>query len=263
MLEREYTAENPVEEVTPDACVELIFNFGAPYILLSEGLPDREMPNAILVGLLRKPLRFRADGTVKLVSIRFHAWGALPLLALQPVTAATPLLAFGDEWKALSARIGARIDAGDYDAAVAAVEQFLLDRLSPAPRERTSIEAAARLLHDRKGQVGIEHLAERSNVSTRQLQRRFQQATGVSPKYLARAIRFEEIRKRLMFDPDASLTDLAHEFGYVDQAHFIRDFREFCDRTPGEFADEMRALQAAFQDRDNVVFLQFPASAAR
>ena len=62
---------------------------------------------------------------------------------------------------------------------------------------------------------------------------------------LARAIRFEEIRKRLMFDPDMSLTDLAYEFEYSDQAHFIHDFKEFADRTPGEFATEMRAFQGS------------------
>ncbi len=59
-----------------------------------------------------------------------------------------------------------------------------------------------------------------------------------------------------MFDPDTSLTDLAYDFGYTDQAHFIRDFKEFADRTPGAFAAEMRALQSVFRDHEHVVFLQ-------
>src|SRR5262250_1436271 len=35
VLEKEYTTADPIEEVTPDACVELIFNFGRPYSVFS------------------------------------------------------------------------------------------------------------------------------------------------------------------------------------------------------------------------------------
>jgi AraC-like DNA-binding protein len=61
-----------------------------------------------------------------------------------------------------------------------------------------------------------------------------------------------------MFDPETNLTDLAYEFGYTDQAHFIRDFKEFARKPPGEFAAEMRTLQTVFRNNGNVVFLQFP-----
>jgi transcriptional regulator GlxA family with amidase domain len=113
------------------------------------------------------------------------------------------------------------------------------------------------MLHHQKGQFRVAELAEYCNLSARQLQRRFQDVVGVSPKILARTIRFDEIRRRLMFNPDANLTDLAYEFGFTDQAHFIRDFKEFAGKTPGEFASEMRSLQTVFRDHDNVVFLQF------
>src|SRR6266700_5005803 len=82
-LEREYTPAHPAENVTPDAFIELIVNFGAPYVLRMQGTPEREMPRAILMGLHSKPLIFACDGTVKLVATRFYAWGALPFLADQ------------------------------------------------------------------------------------------------------------------------------------------------------------------------------------
>jgi len=58
-----------------------------------------------------------------------------------------------------------------------------------------------------------------------------------------------------MFDPDADLTELAHECGYFDQAHFIKDFKGFAGRTPSQYAREMRAFQEILRSRD-VVFLQ-------
>jgi uncharacterized membrane protein len=34
-----------------------------------------------------------------------------------------------------------------------------------------------------------------------------------------------------------------YEFGYTDQAHFIKDFKAFTDRTPGEFAADLGQFQ--------------------
>ena len=259
ILEHEYTPEKPTEDVTPDSFVELILNFGSPYFLQSAGQEDREMPSAFLVGLQQKPLLYRCDGTVKLVCTRFHAWGTLPFLETPTRTENKLAINLGKEWHDLFHKLTPLVEAGNYDGAVAGVEDFLIGKLLAASVDLKQIETAAKMLHLQKGQFRISELADYCNLSSRQLQRVFRDSMGVSPKVLARTIRFEEIRRRLMFEPEANLTDLAYEFGYTDQAHFIRDFKEFAGRTPGEFAAEMRAFQDVFRD-DNVVFLQFNES---
>lgn len=259
IMEREYTPEHPAEDVTPDAFIELILNFGDPYFLHSEDGSEREMPRAILVGLQQKPLLFRCRGTVKLVATRFHAWGAVPLLGDRAHGLNHLGTTLGQGWDDLTKKVEPAVLADDYDTAVRLVEEHLIERLLVATVDLKKIKAAARMLHLRKGRFRIAELAEHCNLSSRQLQRQFLDVAGVSPKMLARAIRFEEIRKRLMFDPGQSLTALAYDFGYTDQAHFIHDFREFADRTPGEFAREMRAIRDVFRDHDNVVFLQVPS----
>ena len=256
ILERNYTLEDPNEEVIPDACIELIFNFGAPYVLQAEGLREREMSPTFMVGLQKKPLLFRSSGTVKIVATRFYAWGALPFLASKAQTPSNLPVTLGRDWHALAKGLEAKVEAGDYEGAVAGLEDFLIGKLLTAAVELKQIQIAAQMLYHQKGQFRVAELAEYCHLSTRQLRRQFHDLAGVAPQTLARTIRFEEIRNRLMFDPDTSLTDLAYEFGYTDQAHFIRDFKAFADRTPGEFAAEMRALQSVFRDHEHVVFLQ-------
>src|SRR6266540_5838334 len=73
ILEKEYTAEDSIEEVIPDACIELIMNFGSTYVQIG-GSILRELPKVCLIGLLNKPLILQARGVVKIIAVRFFAW---------------------------------------------------------------------------------------------------------------------------------------------------------------------------------------------
>jgi AraC-like DNA-binding protein len=260
ILEHTYTPPDPGQEVLPDACVEFIFNFGAPYRLATDGTAEQAMPRAFLVGFLTQPLMFRCDGTVRVVAIRFHAWGVRPFLHASAEQPRNVSVALDQAWSSVVSSIEPRVGSGDYDRAVELVQEHLIGRLLEATCDQREIRAAAQLLARERGAVRIAELAERCFVSVRQLQRQFQEATGVSPKTLARSMRFDAAREKLMFAPDTNLTGLALDCGYSDQAHFIRDFREFAHKTPGEFAAEMKAMQVIFRDRANVLFLQSPGA---
>jgi AraC-type DNA-binding domain-containing proteins len=255
ILEKEYTADDNVEEVTPDACVELIFNFGSPYVQ-TIGSTKRELSSPCLVGLLSKPLRLQCSGLVKLVAVRFYAWGALTFLKDAEHRNNATTVELNPMWQQVVERAAEYVQAGEYQKAVEQIEDFLISLRLDTLFDPQQVRAAAKLLYHTKGQFRVAELADYCNLSVRQLQRQFDETTGVSPKKLARAIRFEAIRERLMFDPQANLTDLAHEFGYTDQAHFIKDFKAFTDKTPSEFANELRGLQEMLRNNENVVFLQ-------
>src|SRR5262249_7670640 len=260
ILEKEYTAEDSVEEVTPDACIELILNFGSPYVQI-EAAKELELPKICLVGLLTKPLILHAKGVVKIVAVRFFAWGALPFLKREIHPDSTPRVELDAAFSNLVTKIEGRVHANEYSKAVEEVEDFLIGQRLNALFEPRQVRAAAQLLYHTKGQFRVAELADRCHMSARQLERKFDDATGVSPKTMAGAIRFESIRSRLMVEPNANLTDLAYEFGYADQAHFIHDFKAFTNKTPSEFAAEMLKLQEIFHHHENVVFLQSPPTA--
>ena len=257
ILEKEYTAQDRIEEVTPDACVELILNFGNPYAVIS-GSAKRELPNICLVGLLTKPLRLKAKGLVKIVAVRFFAWGAFAFLKNAAGRTDVTQVDLDPTWQQTVQRAGVLVQGDNYQKAVEEIEDFLIGLRLNILFDPKQVRTAAKLLYHTRGQFRVAELADYCHLSVRQLERQFDQTTGVSPKALARAIRFEAIRERLMFDPNANLTDLAYEFGYADQAHFIKDFKALTDKTPGEFAIEMRQFKDVFQENENVVFLQSP-----
>jgi AraC-like DNA-binding protein len=259
IMEKEYTVEDSIEEVIPDACIELIMNFGSIYRQVGKST-SRQLAKVSLIGLQNKPLLLQANGLVKIIAVRFFAWGVLPFLKKEVQPGSTMNLELDDAWRSVVLRIAAKVQEDNYPGAVEEIEDFLIGRRLSTLFDPEQVRTAAKLLYHTKGQFRVAELADYLNLSVRQLQRQFEEATGVSPKTLARTIRFQVIHNRLMLEPDANLTDLAYEFGYTDQAHFINDFKAFTGRTPGEYAVEMQKFQEMFRDNDNVVFLQSPPS---
>lgn len=116
------------------------------------------------------------------------------------------------------------------------VEKLLGHTHGPPLSNDKLYEDAAAVIEARGGQIHIRELAHLLNVNTRMLERRFKAILGFSPKMLARLVRFQKIVEKLRTGSDLfRLTDIAHEFGYADQSHFIRDFKAMSGTRPGSF----------------------------
>jgi AraC-like DNA-binding protein len=55
----------------------------------------------------------------------------------------------------------------------------------------------------------------------------------MTPKLFSRTIRFDRALIARRNAPGRSWTDIIHELGYFDQAHFIRECRAFTGLPPG------------------------------
>ncbi len=88
------------------------------------------------------------------------------------------------------------------------------------------------------GQLQVYELSKQININRRQLERKFSSTIGLSPKQLSKTIRLQATLKMLLNKQFTSLTALAYEGDYYDQAHFIKDFKEFTGLTPKEFYGE-------------------------
>lgn len=109
----------------------------------------------------------------------------------------------------------------------------LLDTRPPADDEPRIRAAHAALLDHEVASVG--ELAERLGLSPRSLERLSLKAFGFSPKLLLRRQRFLRSLAQFMLDP--SLTWIKTlDWQYVDQAHFVRDFKRFMGMSPSAYA---------------------------
>ncbi|WP_437688312.1 helix-turn-helix domain-containing protein [Sorangium sp. So ce176] len=238
--EERHTASTEEHRLLPDASVDLVFHCGDARIEGRDGRL-RPLPPVFVIGVRDEPARMVSRGLSRVLGVRFHPWRAAAFLEHEADLRGYCTIV-GPGLRALSARVGPLLEGGESGAALGLIEGWLLAQRRVARRPAAPVEAAGLALHASHGGARVGALAGRLGVSVRQLERQFKRSAGMSPKALARLIRFSRATERLELDPDARLTALAFELGYADQAHFTREFRAFAGMSPGMYAGEVRRL---------------------
>ena len=114
------------------------------------------------------------------------------------------------------------------------LDDFFLARLDDALSPVPSVTRALGRLRASGGSVRVEALATELGCSRRYLVAGFREQVGVSPKLLARILRFQRAVGLMGSGP--GWAEIAFTCGYYDQAHLIRDFNQFAGSSPSDFA---------------------------
>lgn len=224
------------QRIVPDGCMEMIFHIGDLY---KQYHPDGTyiiQPKCFVFGQITQPLEIAPVGETNIFAVRFHPDGCLPFIHMpiremdNKAVALTTL--FGDKGQALGASVCAALDIHER---IKLVELFLLEQIKKAETRDRIAALSVETILTLKGQLSVTELADQLQVHRKQLERKFAAVIGLSPKQLAKIIRLQSVLKMMSEGKHEHLTALAYENGYFDQAHFIKDFKEFTGVTPGEF----------------------------
>ena len=112
------------------------------------------------------------------------------------------------------------------------VEQFLLTQLKDIRADKLIVEAV-KLIYQSKGTIRVKELNEKLFISQSPFEKRFRKVVGTTPKKFASIIRFNSVLDNL--NKAKTLTDICFENNFFDQAHFIKDFKQFTGLTPENF----------------------------
>lgn len=109
----------------------------------------------------------------------------------------------------------------------------VFEKVSPQLSERAVwINQIFETIRSDRSLTKVAALCLRFNVSERMLQQWFRRYVGVSPKWAIMRYRMQDAADLLYVDPTRQLTDIALDLGYVDQAHFSRDFKRIVGVSP-------------------------------
>jgi AraC-like DNA-binding protein len=186
----------------------------------------RVQPRCFVAGQITGPLLLRPAGAARILGVHFHPHGLAVLTGI-PASEFTDRMVRLDDISRDLAGIG-DVNAGDISA-VADLEARLLG-LARAPVDLMVGEAVCELAGS-NGTRDIASLARDFGMSTRHLERRFLERVGLRPKVFSRMRRFQSVFGAIE-NGDSNWAAAAIACGYYDQAHLIRDFREFAGEPP-------------------------------
>jgi len=109
--------------------------------------------------------------------------------------------------------------------------RLLAASLRPPGSPPSPVQRAIGAMTDARGVVDLDAISRQANLSPRQFRRRCLEESGLTPKHLCRILRFRHALN-LAWREAHDWAGIAADAGYFDQAHLIRDFREFTGRSP-------------------------------
>jgi AraC-like DNA-binding protein len=227
--------QTEAQPILPDGRPELILHFGDRFERLNDTGVGAAQPWMIYAGQVTSPLLLRPTGRVSVLGIRFHPYGASVLLEVPQHEVAG--LTIGIEL--LSPRLRRDLqrirDHYDDPTNAAAAVQGVLQRWVKPERIDRRVRFGVETIGRARGVVSMDALARAAGVSRRHLERQFLDDVGVTPKRLARIVRFQHaVRCLENVDAHRAGVETATACGYADQSHFIRDFRQFAGCSPSQ-----------------------------
>ena len=201
--------------VNPDICMDIMVT----------GNPDLNSTGSHFCGV--NNFSYSADeNDCFCFGIRFYAWSAV-LFADEVMNGVLNAFLDADAYFSGFAReLNEKLfDAESIYERKVIAEKFLLHRLN-TKRENPDVMNSIYCIINNNGKVGVDELSNYCVISKRQLERRFAEYTGVSPKQMINLIRYQLLWQECL-KYHFNVLDAVEKFGYYDQSHLIKEFKKY------------------------------------
>lgn len=200
--------------VRPDGCLDILFS-------PEEGVRA--------IGAMTREQRFDFSPGARLAGVRFRPGMAGAFLRVAPAELTDAIVPLEGIWGRAGRELAARLcDAHSADEFIA----VMTSGLPSAPGPPSGVQRAIEAISAAHGAVDLGFIARQANLSERQFRRRCLEESGMTPKHLCRVLRFRRACALAEGRGRPEWPGIAADAGYFDQAHLIRDFREFTGQTP-------------------------------
>ncbi len=227
----------PMEIMYPTGHIELCIDISNGNTIRTFGDRAVTMPYLEVLGHFTMPTRARITKGTTVLVVRFYPYASSLFLFDQAHNFTNDSIdlhaILSKEARALYSRLA---EQPLLEQKIHVIETFLVSLLMRNEKKSKSLKLVERvckdIFHDEES-LSIKNLAGKYGCSERYLQKLFLAHVGLSPKQLFTVQRFNKSLNLVQSSP-YSLTSIAYECGYYDQAHFIKEFKSFTGLIPSQ-----------------------------
>jgi AraC-like DNA-binding protein len=231
----------------PSGSLTVVLSLGPPVDV--RVMPMASQPpasyDALVGGLHAAPVTIAYERRQRGIQLDLTPFGARVLFGLPAGELGSCVVGLDE---LLGRRAGEWVDrlrsSASWPARFAVLDDVLDDALLDAADPPSEVVRAWHQLVASHGRVEVGALARDVGWSRRHLSDRFQREVGLSPKVMARVLRFDGARRLLQRPGRPGLAEVAASCGYYDQAHLNREFRELAGLAPTAWlAEQLPSVQ--------------------
>ena len=222
-------------KLLPGTGQELVFHYRTPY-----GYAQNEdfvkAPYGHVISIRKVCRVLKPSGPLGFISVRFRS-GAFRYFCRQPVADLVDRFTdVRDIWGISGVEASERVaSVGTLAERVSLIEQFVTDCFARHAAPSAWLDHIIHEIYYHDSFVRLQDCYRQWGTSDRNLQRKFKESVGVSPKLFQRISRFQSVVKTCLLENRKDYLTVALRHGYYDQSHFIKDFQHFTGEAPSRF----------------------------
>jgi len=197
-------------------------------------------------GQIDRSMRLQPLGKSNMLGVRFKPYGLSAFTSIPINDFTRHSVSLDDVWGQTGLELEEQLHEHlGIERRIGILERFFTTRLVEKPKVE-ALDYAVNFLKSPLSNNSLSDLSNKVNIGERQLQRLFLQHVGLGPKKLKRIYRLQNVISLIQKGKVKTLTQVALEAGYYDQAHFNRDFKSITDQSPKEYINTEMGIGSLF-----------------
>jgi len=235
---------------------QLLFPFGSFELIINlQNAPQMKMvgdkstftqPDSLYLGQFTRPFVLNFTKSTKCIGVSLQPWIGKLLFKFPAQEFTDRVMNVGivdDKWRLREKLLEAKTES----EWLAHLEIFLEMKLKNFEADTVSSKIANSIINSPTTQE-FKNIVSSIGFTRRRIEQRFLETTGLPMGFFVRKVRFQKAVNLLRVECQHPLTAIGYQAGYYDQAHFIREFKEFSGLSPSKFLKETSQMKEFVRD---------------